>query len=292
MPSFLILPCTFDIDPQLRVSQTALGIFSVALLTAGFSLTGLLCFACRNWFFQADSVFTPALVSCTLGLFTVFFSFAFSRKYVWNVVALLVTVGSSISIVVYATLLIWTFRRIAAVRKNAPEATSMSLLGQPQNPLTQGLSTSYHDPSYFDNHLANMYPAARPTQTQESRSPPDEITEEDHLRQQMLMLLTTRPEPPSGGSSGANTFNRIEFSPLDEPEPPRHRASSTLQSPGPPAYHGYHGYYAPSASRQSSQQSWQGTPAMPPWDGIWRGGGDVIDLATREERRRQIEQGR
>lgn len=267
-----------------------MGIFSVALLTAGFSLTGLLCFACRNWFFQADSVFTPALISCTLGLFTVFYSFAVSRKYVWNVVALLVTVGSSISIVVYATLLIWTFRRIAAVRKNAPESTSMSLLGQPQNPLTQGLSTSYHDPSYFDNHLANMYPAARPTQTQEPRIPPDDITEEDHLRQQMLMLLTTKPEPQSGGSSGANTFNRIEF-PLDEPEPPRPRVSPSMQSPGPPAYHGYHGYYAPSASRHSSQQSSQGTPAMPPWDGIWRGGGDVTDLATREERRRQIEQG-
>jgi hypothetical protein len=55
--SYLILPGLYANDPQLRYSEAVLSVFVVALLTAGYSFTALLCFACRNDRFQADGVF-------------------------------------------------------------------------------------------------------------------------------------------------------------------------------------------------------------------------------------------
>lgn len=55
--SYLILPGLYAKDPELRFSQAVLSVFVVALLTAGYSFTALLCFACRNDEFQAESVF-------------------------------------------------------------------------------------------------------------------------------------------------------------------------------------------------------------------------------------------
>ena len=40
-----------------KLSQAVLSVFVVALLTAGYSFTALLCFACRNDEFQAENVF-------------------------------------------------------------------------------------------------------------------------------------------------------------------------------------------------------------------------------------------
>jgi hypothetical protein len=54
---YLILPGLYAKDPQLKFSQAALSVFVVALLTAGYSFTALLCFACRNEMFQAEAVF-------------------------------------------------------------------------------------------------------------------------------------------------------------------------------------------------------------------------------------------
>ena len=46
---------------QLKVGQAVLLVFVVGLLTAGYSFTALLCFACRNELFQAEGVFMYAL---------------------------------------------------------------------------------------------------------------------------------------------------------------------------------------------------------------------------------------
>jgi hypothetical protein len=54
---YLILPGLYAKDPQLKFSQAVLSVFVVALLTAGYSFTALLCFACRNEMFQAEAVF-------------------------------------------------------------------------------------------------------------------------------------------------------------------------------------------------------------------------------------------
>lgn len=55
--SYLILPGLYAKNPELKFSQAVLSVFVVALLTAGYSFTALLCFACRNDEFQAESVF-------------------------------------------------------------------------------------------------------------------------------------------------------------------------------------------------------------------------------------------
>lgn len=55
--SYLILPGLYAKDPQLRFSQAVLSVIVVALLTAGYSFTALVCFACRNDLFQAERVF-------------------------------------------------------------------------------------------------------------------------------------------------------------------------------------------------------------------------------------------
>jgi hypothetical protein len=59
--SYLILPGLYANDPdQLKFRQAILSVFVVALLTAGYSFTALLCFACRNELFQAEGVFLYA----------------------------------------------------------------------------------------------------------------------------------------------------------------------------------------------------------------------------------------
>lgn len=56
--SYLILPALYaKDDKQYKLSQAVLSVFVVALLTAGYSFTALLCFACRNDEFQAENVF-------------------------------------------------------------------------------------------------------------------------------------------------------------------------------------------------------------------------------------------
>jgi hypothetical protein len=55
--SFLILPGLYAREPQLKFSQAVLSVIVVALLTAGYSFTALVCFACRNDMFQAERVF-------------------------------------------------------------------------------------------------------------------------------------------------------------------------------------------------------------------------------------------
>lgn len=273
----MILPATFDSDDQFRISQAALGIFSVALLAAGFCLDGLVCFACRNWIFQVECVYSPSLTSCIIGLLTVFYSFIISKRYVWNVAALLVTIGSALSIIVYAALLVLALRRIAALRKHGERLTP--LVAQPNS--TSSPSLTYHHPTYFDNHLANMYPASRTAHAQVPHDPPEELTEDDLMRQQMLMLLVNKPEAPISPDPAASTFNRIDFNPMDEPE-----SAHPPQMSGP----GYYGYYAPSTAGHSSQQSWGGS-TLQPWDGVWRSG-PLPNKAIREQRRREIEQGR
>lgn len=55
--SYLIIAALYDKDPQLKFSKGVLTVFVVALMTAGYSFTALLCFACRNKMFQAEAIF-------------------------------------------------------------------------------------------------------------------------------------------------------------------------------------------------------------------------------------------
>jgi hypothetical protein len=65
LSSYLILPGLYAKDPQLKFSPAVLSVIVVALLTAGYSFTALVCFACRNDLFQAERVFLyDFLASC------------------------------------------------------------------------------------------------------------------------------------------------------------------------------------------------------------------------------------
>lgn len=55
------MPGLYAIDhSKLKISQPVLSVFVVALLTAGYSFTALLCFACRDVYFQAEGIFMYA----------------------------------------------------------------------------------------------------------------------------------------------------------------------------------------------------------------------------------------
>ncbi|KAK6437906.1 hypothetical protein LTR95_005896 [Oleoguttula sp. CCFEE 5521] len=302
---YLMLPATFDSDPLLRAPKTVIGIFAVALLTAGLSVTGLICFAVRNAAFQAESVFLPCTTACALGLLTVFYDFLISTRYAWNTPALLVTVASAVSTVVYGTLLIYTYRRVSKSRGPGPYVPP-NMRTQPLDPAVptgRSASLAYQAPGYYENYLANMYPTSAHPQTPPASGgvyDPNHITEEEMQRQQMLMLLLQRNQPPTPDPS-QSTFH-IEWQGQQEAEDtghltpvggyyaPRHQQSSAS---------GRSTQSRPTHSRQWSQQG------MRPWDGVWRGvstasgsSGEDSGITVvrgsqerREERRREIEMG-
>lgn len=302
-----MLPATFDNDNQLRVSQAAIGIVAVASLTAGFSLTGLLCFAVRNPTFQAESVFLPALSSCAIGLLTVLYDFLISQRYSWNTAALLVTIAGALSTVVYGVLLIWTHRRIAALRPPTANFPAQTPLGRASS--INSSSALWQDPGYYENYVRNMYPtsahpANSPQQPLSGGYDPASITEEEMQRQQMLMLLLHKPpSPPVGSVSNSHTYN-IDWQGREEDD----------LAAAPP-----HGFYAPGQPSPAPSSEYTPRPEMVrqlthdlrPWDGVWRGPGPPPASAatvrhprqrtstdprtragSREERRREIELGR
>ncbi|KAL2356892.1 hypothetical protein BJ546DRAFT_1058513 [Cryomyces antarcticus] len=271
---YLTLPATFDNDPKLRVGKSVLSIFAVALLTAGYSFTALLCFACRSWLFQLEAIFLPALASCTLGLLTILYSFLVSSRYVWNVAAVLATIISSLSAVIYGILLLYTHRKISLVRTQASNGSRVANLWQERG--------------YYSNYAANMFPLPRNNSDQSNNMP---TTEEEMTRQQMLMLLR-KSEPAASPDPSQSTFH------LDWPGMSPTDGGERLAVPR--NIHGnVHEYYgqAPPPQQQYS----------PPWDGVWRGRGDlqhpqpqrwdmmrsVSEEARlgREARRREIEMG-
>lgn len=318
---FLMLSVTYDNERnQLRVSQAAVGIFAVAILTAGFSLTGLSCFAVRSPLFQSDAVLVPACVACAIGLLTVFYNFLTSMRYVWNTPAVLITIAAAISTIIYGIVAVWIHRRVA--RDGRPRNFNVLDRRASQPPLARAASANsttslWQDPGYYENYVRNMFPAsAHPGQQQHSYSPhsdgplpplpppisngydPNCITEEEMQRQQMLMLLLQKePSPATARLPNSHTYN-IDW---------QGREDDDLISPPPPP----NGYYAPSQSSPSLSPPYAtqrpgmvrqltSELATHPWDGVWRGpgpppphvGSRAVSGEGREERRRQIEQGR
>lgn len=295
-----MLPITFLEDDKLRLNKTAVGIFAVAILTAGFSLTGLMTFAVRNPLFQADSLFMPSLIACVLGLLTIGYNFLISTRYVWNTPAFLLIAAAAVGSVVYGALLLYTHRRVTKMRSRGKNIQRISAL-QRENSVKHSINserTLYQDAQYYDNYVRNMFPtsAHAPSQPAEGYDP-NSITEEEMQRQQMLMLLLQRNPSPSQDPSGG-TY-RIDWQGRDE---------ELASSPAP-----HHSHFAPpqhpsamsSLSRHLSGQSLQ------PWDGVWRSpapmqrgrgpgpaqeyqyrGSRPRSATEREQRRREIELGR
>lgn len=286
-----MLPVTFHHDAGLRLSKSALGIFAVALLTAGFSFTALLCFAVRSPLFQAESIFLPCLLSCAIGLLTIFYNFLISSKFYWNTPALLLTIAASISTLVYAGLLVFTQRKASSTRPRTSPLRDPST-SVPMRPASMSSAGgTLQDPTYQEIYIRNMHPTSLHN-PQPMGYDPNSITEEEMQRQQMLMLLLQKEQPPTPDPS-QSTFH-IDWQGRDEEDVPPN------------------GYYAPQPQTayppQSALLSREWTAELRPWDGVWRGPPPpqtargrlssqveqwqrASSWERREERRREIEMG-
>ena len=299
---FLMLPATFVDVNTLRVNQTAVGIFGIAILTGGFSFSALLTFTIRNPLFQAEAIHQPCALASGVGLLTVFYNFIISSSYHWKISTLLLAIAAGVSTIVYTGLLLLSLRRVSHIRSRPAQASSTLPLtiGSPgrtsfaspattYEPSTLAPSertSSYQHPGYYENYIRNMYPSsarAPEPNSAELGYDPNSISEEEMQRQQMLMLLLANE--PSAHQQQQSTFH-IDWQAEGDDSPA-------------------HGYYAPGVATGSSTEtgtgtggSWPTAPPPPeqstarrwtrgalrPWDGVWRG------VARREEQQQQQQQ--
>lgn len=272
LAGYLILPGLYAKEPQLRISQSVLTVFVVALLTAGYSFTALLCFACRDDRFQADGVFMPALASSTIGLASIAYNFFASRANTWGPAAISGTVVSSAATLLYGILLLLTYRRLAKTKEREGQRVNL-----------------YSEQSFYTNYLENVYPTAFRSPSQPPEAP---VTEDDRVIQQMALLLRKRSDPHP--SPEAISTYRIDL-PEDTEQMERQARSQELV--GTPAQAHADWSRERANSRPDSlgeHQAWQ----------RWQGRGRTADRTSstsmqsdrsrnvsREERRREIELG-
>lgn len=315
-----MLPATYVNTDTLRVNQTAVGIFGIAILTGGFAFSALLTFTIRNPLFQADAIHQPCALASGVGLLTVFYDFIISSSYHWKISTLLLAIAAGVSTIVYTGLLLLSLRRVSHIRSRPPQASSTVPLTmasprrtsfaspattyEPSTIAPSERTSSYQPSGYYENYIRNMYPTstrAPEPNTADLGYDPDSITEEEMQRQQMLMLLLANESPAH--QQQQSTFHIDWQGEADD-------------SPA-------HGYYAPGAATGSSMEtgtgtggSWPDPPPPPeqsmakrltrgalrPWDGVWRGvarreeqqqqqQNQQPNPMGREERRREIEMG-
>ncbi|KAF2874065.1 hypothetical protein BDV95DRAFT_488548 [Massariosphaeria phaeospora] len=275
---YLIMPGLYAKDAQLRFSQPVLSVFVVALLTAGYSFTGLLCFACHNKLFQAESIFLPALTSSAVGLLSIAYNFLSSRQFEWGTAAITGTVASTTSTMLYALLLLWTHRRIIQIKEQSNSRVSSHL---------------WSDRSFYTNYIQNMYPAAAHSP---SLHPPGiSVSEDERINQQMATLLMKSDSRPSPDAS-SGTF-RIDL-PDDSEERERMANSSELIGTPPQSHPDFNRTRTNSRPESlGEEQAWtlydrgrsQNRPSS-------TGAGSMHSThsrgVSRDERRREIEMGR
>lgn len=274
---YLIIPALYDSDPKLRFSKGVLSIFVVALMTAGYSFTALLCFACRDEIFQAEAIFLPSLASSALGFLTILYNFASSKRFVWNTAAIVSIVLAASSSVIYGILLWWTHRRIVRIRAQTNTRSN----------------NMWSDTAFYSNFIANMYPSARtPTE-----GPP--LTEDDLVNHQMATLLMKADPGPSPDAS-QSTF-RID---LPEDNEERNRLENSAELLATPRT--THQYYSPRIRSTSITNTVNSNHDRSAWERPGqddRGRSDIRPskslnsdghsrAVSREERRREIELGR
>lgn len=271
---YLILPALYNIDPKLKFNSAVLSVFVVALLTAGYSFTALLCFACRSEQFQAQSIFLPALTSSAFGLLTIAYNFLSSRLYTWNTPAISGTVIATASTVVYGALLLWTHRRIVKLKEKLPSRSA----------------NLWSEQRFYNNFLQNMYPTAVRSNSQPPEAP---LTEDDRIKQQMALLLMKSDPGPSPDASSA-TF-RIDM-PEDEEEQRRIANSSELLGTPPSTTADYRNRdransRPDSLSADMALDNWMDRGRTQNRPSSVGGRSNHSRNVSREERRREIEMG-
>ncbi|KAH0167928.1 hypothetical protein KCU67_g3696, partial [Aureobasidium melanogenum] len=260
---FLVIPSIFDSEPQLRISKKILGGFGIGLLALGFSLAALSSFCSRSWAFTAEHVLIPCIFACLIGFLNVPYCFIISTRFRWNVAAMTTMIGAASTAFLFTISYFFARRRFTQSKpEQNTHSDDINLLRRPSNTSASG---SYHTQSYFANHIANMYPAARTPPGMVAVTPPDEqpLNDVELQRRRMSDLLHKPETQPSPATS---PFNRIDFI-VDETESP------------------LNGYYAPTnhlATHSLDDPSWRSRNAS------WVTN-DTRRNSSREERRREIE---
>ncbi|EDU43391.1 hypothetical protein PtrSN002B_005331 [Pyrenophora tritici-repentis] len=264
---YLILPGLYAKDAKLRFSEAVLSVFVVALLTAGYSFTALLCFACRNDRFQADGVFLPALTSSVLGLVSIAYNFLSSRAYDWGTAAISGTALSTVTTLLYAVLLLWKYRRMAKTKEHVEQRSNL-----------------WSEQSYYSNFVANMYPTATRSPSQPFETA---YTEEDRVKQQMALLLHKSDARPS---PDLNSTFRIDL-PEDREQQERILNSQELVGTPAQAHRNRTDSRPDSLGENQAWQQWQDRGRSTIRASSSGGTSSQSRNLSREERRREIELG-
>ncbi|KAF2749530.1 hypothetical protein M011DRAFT_398559 [Sporormia fimetaria CBS 119925] len=272
---YLILPGLYHKNPELKISQSILSVFVVAMLTAGYSFTGLLCFVCPNDVFQAENIFLPALTSSGLGLLTIAYNFLASRSYTWSKAAITGTAISGTSTVLYTFLLLWTQRRIIQHRDQVASLERHR----------SAVDSWSHEPTFYTNFLQNTYPSAFSSNTQPQN-------EDDIIKANMQSLLqNSRDSGPSPDATSA-TF-RIDLPGVEEEERRQANSSELLGSPPLTATHQAEWNRVRALGEDEAFRRWdRGRTIQRPASVETLNVGARERGLSREERRREIELGR
>jgi len=204
---FLILPSTFDSDPKLRFSHGVLAIIIVALLTGGYSLTALLWFACPSLLFRLDHIFMPLFSISTFGFLAVVYGFATSPRYTFSQASAPITLALALSSAIgYGLLALMAHAKLNKINRQQNDAAfyHRSVSGTPT-------TSTWQDPLYYQNWIANMYPSARSPGSFDGGStmtmPPP--TDDELVNQQMARLLAKHDSGPS--PEATQTTFRLEW---------------------------------------------------------------------------------
>lgn len=280
---YLTLPTTFYDDPALRFNKGVLAIIIVALLTGGYSLTGLVWFACPSTLFRIDHIFLPVFSVSVFAFCATCYALASSPKYKFSHPAapttLALTLASALLYGIFALMMRKNIKRMKGANQYA------------QNGAGTG---TWQDNTYYQNFNQNMHPSAAsrsPNSAYEpyaSRSPSSfdgnsmmtvtqQPSEEELVKQQMAKLLT-RPDLGLHQSSSRSTFH-LDWTPGEEPDVElegsgrrkQHRASDSNQLSVPLA-----------GRKRSKSAGTAGRHSMPHPSPHGRSG-------SRDDRRREIE---
>lgn len=234
----LVLPTTFDKDPQLRFTSGVITIVVVAFLTGGYSLTALLWFACPSLLFRLESIFIPAASISAFGFLACVWALVTSSRFDPTQPSCPVAIILSIvSFTVYGALGFWTSRRITKITSPPPVQQSVwtdsASYYSAYAPSTQPLTTR------SDSYVSYQSPPAAAATAATATT-----VEEDAVGQQMASLLSkTNPQPSPDATQ--ETF-RLEWPPggEDDEEGTRRNRTRTMSagaaflSPGDARRHG------------------------------------------------------
>lgn len=314
--SYLILPSTFETDPQLRFSKGVLSIIIVALLTGGYALTVLLYIACPSVLFRLESIFIPTASVSAFSFFAILYALASSNRYTFSLAPCPVSLAlSATSATLYGALAYFTDRRILGLKgktdrirewRRHTRAASTPTITQSNNlcyssggyndPVagTSSAATatnqgSYMEPNYYANFIANMHPTAR--KYHRSNYPPG-VSDDEMVAQQMAALLKKKDSDPSPDASSSTFRLDWNFNEEDDIDPltgAKRKPTFDMNSPA--------GRRAVQEAR--GQRSGRSTPLLKITkalgiSGAERGrsenrGEEGARAKSREERRREIE---